>query len=113
MKRWLTVAFLSMGWLAGAAFAQGAKVSDGVVKIGLILDMNSLYADLTGEGSVAAFMRPSGRTSRNRQSAPGDLLLPLSPTAPIHRCGGSIHPGEACAQRACPAKVGILLATQS
>jgi branched-chain amino acid transport system substrate-binding protein len=31
-----------------------AKISDGVVKIGLLLDMNSLYADLTGEGSVTA-----------------------------------------------------------
>src|SRR5215213_9065150 len=30
------------------------KFSDGVVKIGLLLDMNSLYADLTGEGSVTA-----------------------------------------------------------
>ena len=34
--------------------AQQGKVSDRVVKIGLLLDMNSLYADLTGEGSVAA-----------------------------------------------------------
>jgi len=30
------------------------KISDGVVKIGLILDMSSLYADITGEGSVTA-----------------------------------------------------------
>ena len=37
-----------------AAQAQKGKVSDGVVRIGLILDMASLYADLTGEGSVAA-----------------------------------------------------------
>jgi branched-chain amino acid transport system substrate-binding protein len=43
--------------LTTSVFAQqkpSAKVSDGVVKIGLLLDMNSLYADLTGEGSVAA-----------------------------------------------------------
>ncbi len=33
---------------------QSDKISDGVVKIGLILDMSSLYADITGEGSVAA-----------------------------------------------------------
>jgi branched-chain amino acid transport system substrate-binding protein len=48
--------------LAGAALAPAPtpvhaqtpapKVSDGVVKIGLLLDMTSLYADLTGEGSV-------------------------------------------------------------
>jgi branched-chain amino acid transport system substrate-binding protein len=31
-----------------------AKFSDNVVKIGLILDMASLYADITGEGSVTA-----------------------------------------------------------
>ncbi len=30
------------------------KISDGVVKIGLLLDMNSLYADITGQGSVEA-----------------------------------------------------------
>jgi branched-chain amino acid transport system substrate-binding protein len=30
------------------------KFSDGVVKIGLILDMASLYADITGEGSATA-----------------------------------------------------------
>jgi branched-chain amino acid transport system substrate-binding protein len=53
MKRSLAVLFLGMIFSAGAA-AQAAKVSDGVVKIGLILDMNSLYADLTGEGSVTA-----------------------------------------------------------
>jgi branched-chain amino acid transport system substrate-binding protein len=40
------------------ASAQGTrqkpKVSDATVKIGLLLDMNSLYADLTGQGSVTA-----------------------------------------------------------
>ena len=30
------------------------KISDGAVRIGLILDMSSLYADITGEGSVTA-----------------------------------------------------------
>ena len=34
--------------------ADAAKISDGVVKIGLLLDMSSLYADITGEGSVTA-----------------------------------------------------------
>jgi branched-chain amino acid transport system substrate-binding protein len=38
-----------------AAGAQPAdKVSDGVVKIGLLLDMSSLYADITGPGSEMA-----------------------------------------------------------
>ena len=37
-----------------AVSQQNDKISDGVVKIGLILDMSSLYADITGEGSVTA-----------------------------------------------------------
>src|SRR5579875_3588390 len=39
--------------LASLAPAQ-AQVSDGVVKIGLLLDMSSLYADVTGVGSETA-----------------------------------------------------------
>ena len=49
MKRWFAILL----FLPAVCFSQG-KISDGVVKIGLILDMNSLYADLTGEGSVTA-----------------------------------------------------------
>ncbi|HEX2653013.1 MAG TPA: ABC transporter substrate-binding protein, partial [Xanthobacteraceae bacterium] len=30
------------------------KISDGAVKIGLLLDMSSIYADITGQGSVIA-----------------------------------------------------------
>ena len=44
--------------VSAAAQAQtkssAGKFSDGVVKIGLLLDMTSLYADITGEGSVTA-----------------------------------------------------------
>jgi len=47
----LIVSLVSLPW--GVSLGQN-KLSDGVVKIGLILDMNSLYADLTGEGSVTA-----------------------------------------------------------
>src|SRR5262245_34618211 len=36
---------------AGPAFAQ---VSDGMVKIGVLNDQSSLYADLAGQGSVVA-----------------------------------------------------------
>jgi branched-chain amino acid transport system substrate-binding protein len=39
--------------LAGAAAAH-AQVSDGVIKIGVLNDQSSLYADLTGQGSVVA-----------------------------------------------------------
>ena len=52
-----TAVALALGVLPTAAIAQAkpaAKISDGVVKIGLILDMSSLYADITGEGSATA-----------------------------------------------------------
>ncbi len=40
---------------AGAAVAEtGDKISDGVVKIGLIEDMSSIYAEITGIGAVTA-----------------------------------------------------------
>src|SRR5438067_5998508 len=39
---------------AFAAGAAQAQVSDGVVKIGVLTDMSSLYTDLAGAGSVAA-----------------------------------------------------------
>ena len=53
------VAAVAVSVLTASAFAQAQKkpapqISDGVVKIGLILDMNSLYADITGQGSVEA-----------------------------------------------------------
>ena len=44
---------LSIGALLAAGTAQ-AQVSDGVVKIGVLSDMSSLYADLDGAGSVLA-----------------------------------------------------------
>jgi branched-chain amino acid transport system substrate-binding protein len=42
---------VGMAFAAGAAHAQ---VSDGVVKIGVMNDMSSLYADIAGPGSVVA-----------------------------------------------------------
>ena len=39
--------------LAGTAWAEDG-ISNGVVRIGLILDMSGLYADITGQGSVEA-----------------------------------------------------------
>jgi branched-chain amino acid transport system substrate-binding protein len=44
---------LSIGALLAAGTAQ-AQISDGVVKIGVLSDMSSLYADLDGSGSVLA-----------------------------------------------------------
>jgi branched-chain amino acid transport system substrate-binding protein len=46
------VALLAAALAAGAA--QAEEKSDGVVKIGVLSDMSSLYADLAGQGSVAA-----------------------------------------------------------
>ena len=52
------ILFALLAVVAIAAQAQNkpapGKFSDGVVKIGLILDMASLYADITGEGSATA-----------------------------------------------------------
>jgi ABC-type branched-subunit amino acid transport system substrate-binding protein len=50
----------SASLVSPVAQAQGAapkitpKISDGVIKIGLLNDMNSLYADVTGVGTVEA-----------------------------------------------------------
>jgi len=44
---------LAVAAALGAASAQ-AQVSDGVIKIGILSDMSSLYTDLAGAGSVAA-----------------------------------------------------------
>ncbi|HEX3696290.1 MAG TPA: ABC transporter substrate-binding protein [Polyangia bacterium] len=52
-KIWLALALV----IAGAAARPGnavAQVSDGVVKIGVLSDMSSLYTDLAGAGSVVA-----------------------------------------------------------
>jgi branched-chain amino acid transport system substrate-binding protein len=43
---------LALAALGGAADAQ--QISDDVVKIGVLTDMSSLYADATGKGSLAA-----------------------------------------------------------
>jgi branched-chain amino acid transport system substrate-binding protein len=43
----------AVGLALGAAGAQ-AQVSDGIIKIGVLNDQSSLYADLTGSGSVVA-----------------------------------------------------------
>ena len=54
MKGWIrrvSGAFLACAISAGGASAQ---VSDDVVKLGILTDMSSIYADGTGQGSVAA-----------------------------------------------------------
>ena len=53
MFRILTLAVLAIAVVAGGAVAQSG-ISDGVIKIGVLSDMSSLYADLSGAGSVLA-----------------------------------------------------------
>jgi branched-chain amino acid transport system substrate-binding protein len=48
----LAAAGLAVAALTGSASAQ--QISDDVVKIGVLTDMSSLYADATGNGSLAA-----------------------------------------------------------
>jgi branched-chain amino acid transport system substrate-binding protein len=51
MSRILAMTLAALLALTGAA---GAQISDGVIKIGVLNDQSSLYADLTGQGSVVA-----------------------------------------------------------
>ena len=51
LKRTLGLAALAAALVCGAAFAQQKQIN---VKIGVLTDMASLYADDTGQGSVAA-----------------------------------------------------------
>jgi branched-chain amino acid transport system substrate-binding protein len=56
MPRNMLAAMIALGFAAGAqAQSRPADpISNDVVRIGLLLDMSSLYADITGTGSVAA-----------------------------------------------------------
>src|SRR5580692_10271693 len=57
MKRWLVIAATAAS-LSAAPWAarseEKTRISDGVVKIGMIEDMSSIYADITGIGAVTA-----------------------------------------------------------
>ncbi len=53
MKSLLAAAAAGLA-LAASGSAANAQISDNVVKIGVLTDMSSLYADATGKGSVAA-----------------------------------------------------------
>ena len=57
MKRSLVIASSAVLLFAGVCTAQSeekSKISDGAVKIGMIEDMSSIYADITGIGAVTA-----------------------------------------------------------
>ncbi|TAK66203.1 MAG: ABC transporter substrate-binding protein [Betaproteobacteria bacterium] len=53
-KKILTAAVCAACVAAPAAWAQTGKISDGVVKIGVMNDLSGVYADLAGPGSVLA-----------------------------------------------------------
>lgn len=54
MKNVAITAMLGASVALGGAAKAAEPISDGVVKIGLLLDMSSLYADITGTGSETA-----------------------------------------------------------
>jgi branched-chain amino acid transport system substrate-binding protein len=54
VRKTLLAVLLAAAW-SGCAYAQAPiTISDGTVRIGLILDMSGVYADVTGPGSAAA-----------------------------------------------------------
>src|SRR5436853_7941039 len=53
MRKSVMLAAAALALVPATAHAQ-EKISDGVVKIGMIEDMSSLYADITGIGAVTA-----------------------------------------------------------
>ena len=52
--RQLLTAWLTVGLLAVSSAAFGQVAFDGHVKVGVLNDQSSLYADATGQGSVVA-----------------------------------------------------------
>src|SRR5438067_2462718 len=72
--RALAVAALVCASASSLAQKPAAKISDGVVRIGLLLDMSSLYADLTGEGSATAARMAIEDFGRSVLGAPIELV---------------------------------------
>jgi branched-chain amino acid transport system substrate-binding protein len=48
------LAAIGLALVAASRAAQAQAMSDDIVKIGVLTDMSSLYADATGQGSLAA-----------------------------------------------------------
>ncbi len=59
-------ATLVAGFALAASGTVHAQISDDVVKIGVLTDMSSLYADATGEGSLAATESMAARSRASR-----------------------------------------------
>jgi branched-chain amino acid transport system substrate-binding protein len=54
MKKWTAALATTACLYFGQAFAEAPKISDGVVKIGILTDMSSIYSDIGGPGSIVA-----------------------------------------------------------
>ena len=54
MKKLVGVSLATLVAIAAGGAAAQDKVSDGVVKIGVLTDMTGYYSDLAGPGSVLA-----------------------------------------------------------
>ena len=75
-----TLVGLAIAAALGAGAAQ-AQISDGVVKIGVLSDMSSLYTDLAGAGSVVAAkmaVEDSGIEKRGVNSVEGSRIASLN-----------------------------------
>src|SRR6202040_2054525 len=62
--------------LAASNGAARAQISDDVVKIGVLTDMSSLYADATGKGSLAAAQMAVGDYGGKGKGKPGEIAPP-------------------------------------
>ncbi len=51
---WVLLAVTSIALFGGSTIAPAAEISDGIVKIGLILDLSGPYSENTGQGSATA-----------------------------------------------------------
>lgn len=59
MKKRLVAAGISLLFSATVNAQTASGISDDAIRIGLLLDMSSHYADITGTGSVAAAQTPT------------------------------------------------------
>jgi len=66
---------------AGAAHAQ-AKISDDVVKVGVLTDLSGVYSDLAGNGSVIAARLAAEEMGNKVLGKPVKWLQPTTRTSP-------------------------------
>jgi branched-chain amino acid transport system substrate-binding protein len=74
LVRSLFGAAVLLGW-AVCASGQSSRISDGVVRIGVINDRSGVYMDATGEGSVVAARLAAEEFKNNINGAPIEILF--------------------------------------